>query len=145
MGRPRQLQKLTRAHVSEVVLGSRSQSEAARRLGVSQGSVSRWLKAGKLRQASAGADKTAAPALPLEESGSKWAQRMRSLYIFSAAELPLLDVAAMALDAAHDQALDMNTRLQAAAKFCAVHKQINFPREDDGANTTYSQAARARA
>jgi transposase-like protein len=139
MGKPRQLTRLGRDRVQAVIRLAPSLSAAARQLGVSQGTVSRWVQAGKV-QAPGRAERPETGATPAagEVTPAAWGAEMRRRYVFGMHEAQLLVLAEEALTMARDPGRDDGVRLAASRQFAALLKQLVIPVEDEsnGAGAT---------
>jgi hypothetical protein len=125
VGRPHALRRLpdvvlTFAHAPSI-------AAAARELGIDYTTAHRWVRARKVpRPGSPWPAAVAAPGCsPRDESpGSDWTTAVRAAYVLDVIHAPLLALADTALQLARDPRLEVSVRLQAAARFQALVRQL---------------------
>jgi transcriptional regulator with XRE-family HTH domain len=107
-------------------------SAAARQLGVTKGTISRWVRAGKApRPVHLAAISSAAPAESVEPRD--WAEALRHRYVLAPHEEQLLGLAESALAMARDETQRPSVRLQAMAQFARLVAALDLPADAEDA------------
>lgn len=138
MGRPRAFQRLGR-DVQAVIDAAPSLAAAARQLGVDRSTLTRWFDSGKATRPGAAAKRPVKRTAPAADPGvsalprdpDAWATWVRQTYILDPSESAVLDLAAMALQIAHDPDTAAAVKLQAAGRFTALRRELALPQLDE--------------
>jgi len=101
--------------------------EIAKRLGVNDSTIRRWVKAGKLEKRTTRQRRAAADAAVPTGRPAKWAAAVRKDFSLDASDEELLAMGQTALEMTHDPLMAPSVRLAAMGRFQAVVKQLALP------------------
>lgn len=106
-----------------------SPKEIADRLGVNKSSVTRWMKAGKLKATAQDPRATAeavAKVLLGNQTPAQWAAEVRTAFALDVTDDQMVSMAESVLLLIRDPLADSKLRLQAMGRFQALVKQLNL-------------------
>jgi len=116
-------------------------TDIARRLDVEVSTVTRWMKAGKLRDTRKAAKAGLTPSVNVSTKPSDWASTVRKQYALDATDDQLVTLAEAALGKALDAEQPVSVQLQAMQAFRGLVKDLSLvaKQADQGAGSGGSQ------
>lgn len=120
--------EIGKERIEAAIRGSKSLSEAARKLGVNKSSVSRWARLMGPSNNVVSMPLTVEDEPPAEArtDAEAWAEWIRERYELTASEEQLLGLAVLALRMAHDEEQPATVRVQSMGRFQQLLKQLDL-------------------